>query len=272
MLLGTLTIFLPLILEVDNFPQPYVSIHPNGTVFLFNNPWIYNSLGEVVGKYRGKYSVSTRATKKEINRWALNRKKRTVHNALHVLSQTHTYRNICFVVTSPIPEINASLIQRFTHNFTNGYHCVNYLWVREYQKNGRPHWHFVADVPFVDFQHLSTWWANLSGNVGGDNSVRLNDEPSRYLDSNFQGCLDYMLKYITKDFTVSSTGRSFAISQDLQRASMPTLCHAGEWWPQNNHKYHWNEINNHVTVGHKINPTIHRPHTTPTEHEQPRNR
>lgn len=225
-----------------NLPQPYVSIHPNGEVFLFNNPWFYNQDGEVVGRFHSRYPSNIKQTREQIHQFSLNRKKRTIHNALCVLSQTHVNRNICFVVTSPVPEIKDGLIKRFTHNFANGYKCVNYLWVREYQKNNRPHWHFVADVPHVNFESLGLWWCNLSCNSGLSNSVRLNPPRSRYLDTNYQGCLDYLRKYITKDFTTGGNSRSFAISQDLQAASRPQLVHAAEWWPQNASKYHWRDI------------------------------
>lgn len=187
--------------------------------------------------------------------WKSNVNRRKIYNAVYTManqSKTRTReqgRPVCMVVTSPSEFVNHSeLFTKFTHNLTNGYKVDDYIWVKEYQKNGRPHWHMVANIPFFDIERLNAYWCRLNNAPSTSPAIRLNPKPTRFLHSNPLHCARYLAKYFSKDLTQGrKIGRTFAISPKLASLSEPTE----HWLPEFTRcdSYHWRPFNKHVTLG-----------------------
>lgn len=100
---------------------------------------------------------------------------------------------------------------------------VNYVWVREYQSTGRPHYHFVADAPRLDVIHLSHYWNSLfDGAVDRGNSIRLGTAPpdrKMFVDS------PTMARYLTKYM-----GKGFGKNEPDSQRQLHTFGHSQECW------------------------------------------
>lgn len=194
------------------------------------------------------------------NNSRINRQKRAIANATAYLQKNATHKPLVFVLTSPIDctlKEQSQKVSKFFnnlrkyHNWQRGYYrgqkgkkefvrtgtvrakCDNYLWVREYQNNGRPHWHCIADLPWLSVQdYLQPYWSKLWGVPENNNSVRLHNVGNRFVKDN--KFAHYLVKYFNKNFDRKKEGkhfiytdcepdasRKFAISQDLQQLSKP---------------------------------------------------
>lgn len=183
--------------------------------------------------------------------------KRKIADACEYMRVKPTHKPIIFVATSPGFTNLASertLIKNLTHNLRNGYECKNYVWVREYTKNGFPHFHFVADMPDFDVTRLSKYWSGLFGS-DATNSIRLGTAPrcdvcGAKLKRKNQSCYKpecqgagkveyylkgkrmawYMTKYLAKSIGKKELApleprrsfRTFAVSKELTQLSLPT--------------------------------------------------
>jgi len=129
----------------------------------------------------------------------INRQKRQVHDMVEWIRKNATYRPLIGVITVPIPsdnKLNNENLSKFFKNLRKTYDCKNYVWVREYQGGGRPHYHFVADSRFLDAVDISRYWSSLFG-CDNLNSVRLGTDPKQpprkfFVDS------PRMSRYLTK--------------------------------------------------------------------------
>lgn len=184
--------------------------------------------------------------------------KRQIADAVSFLSLNHTYGAKIFVATTSNhwdttdERLN---ISRFCHNLRNGYGVNQYVWVREYNKKGSPHFHFVADFDFIEAQAISRYWSGLFGE-SAKNCVRFGSRPlcekcgtptHWYQGANHcpkcncirRGKRMYEIKSLKHAFYLSAymgkdrgkarhnnnTGRSFSITQQLGDYSKPVTYH-----------------------------------------------
>lgn len=176
-----------------------------------------------------------------------SQQKRAIADAVEWMRLYGSNKPIFFVATSPgfvKAEHHAEKISKFTHNLRNTYGCVDYVWVRELTSSGCPHYHFVADMPFIQSPvNLSLYWSRLFGS-GAKNSIRLGSAPINgqrkfYVDSSQAS--RYISKYIGKDLEVVQNNlleagypcsvykksyRSFAISERARLMSKPVVYQA----------------------------------------------
>ena len=173
-----------------------------------------------------------------------------IANACEYLRLYSVHKPYIFVATSPGYTMAANergLIKKLTHNLKNGYHAENYVWVREYTKEGYPHFHFVCDMPDFDFVSLSIYWSGLFG-LESRNSIRVGTAPrcskckkkhpkkgvvcvcggfvTSTLYLNKKQMAWYMGKYLAKSLGNNEKGqrlRAFAVSQNLTKASAPKI-------------------------------------------------
>ncbi len=132
-------------------------------------------------------------------------KKSVVQSACVALWQNKTSKH-CLFLTFTIPfEIDEKVLVKIWNNLLNNlrvsYEISNYVWVKEYQKNGRLHYHILIDRVYVDIKSLQKTWNNCIENVtnvmpAGSNSVRLGFNP---IVRNIKKVKNYLSKYMTKD-------------------------------------------------------------------------
>lgn len=129
-------------------------------------------------------------------------------------------------------EIYKPHIATFVHNLKETYGCSRYVWVRELNSHGAPHYHFVCDIDRIDDPvKLSRYWSGLFGREA-NNSIRLGSKPNKegrrlYYLENRRHCF-YLAKYLGKSFApsldlgaVRLVGRKFGMSQEVSRQSVP---------------------------------------------------
>lgn len=179
--------------------------------------------------------------------------KRAIADAVEYMRLCGQNKPLFFVATSPgfIPAgEHAGKISKFTHNLRSNYGLKDYVWVRELTKNGCPHYHFVADMPFISNPAaLSRYWSGLFGR-GDQNSIRLGTKPINgvrkfYVDD--RGASRYVSKYIGKDLDKISNElleagfpaanyrkmyRSFAISENARLLSQPVVYEANYYFQE----------------------------------------
>lgn len=218
-----------------------VSVHLSGVAVAYDSPGHCERI-EGRAKDTGQGSL-------------VNYQKRTIADAVEYIRRNAVHKPLIFVATSPGYVRGADekhLIQKLTHNLRNGYGVKEYVWVRELTKMGFPHFHFVADCPFIrDPRELSMYWSSLFG-VRSDNSIRLGSKPiagkprKYYVTS--QKMATYLSKYLGKGFdherdTLAEAGfpqitgfhktyRNFAISQQARMMSKPIMYEANYHFDQ----------------------------------------
>lgn len=168
--------------------------------------------------------------------------KRQVANAVEYIRQNAKHKAMIFVCTTSQNwghEIFNPKISKFTNNLRMSYGCKHYVWVRELNSHGAPHYHFVADLPFIDDPvGLSYYWSGLFG-YHQSNSVRLGSAPDKKTGKrkfyvNSRRMAFYLSKYLGKGFedgdgkyfrnswmSAKIAGRSFAMSQEVAKLSQP---------------------------------------------------
>jgi hypothetical protein len=218
----------------------------------------------------------------------INKQKRSIANATSYLQYNCKYKPFVFTLTAPIScdyTLQNRIVSKFFNNLrkphkwrqgkfkidreTGEYYfkethtitarCENYLWVREYQENGRPHWHCIADLPYIPIFDLQNLWLNLwnlKENYRNEfPAVRMNSKQNRFIKSD--KFPHYLVKYFNKNFNRKKAGihyeykdkeqsapRKFAISQQLQQLSKPITLNLVE---------HSNYLNRLLTEKKKIN-------------------
>jgi hypothetical protein len=118
----------------------------------------------------------------------------------------------------------STLFVKFMDNFKKTYKNENYVWVKEFQKNGRAHYHLVCDIPFFSIiKAQRTWNKIIKGMfphiVCGNNSLRLPDKCKwRSVIDNPVAVARYIAKYVTKSASKSTDGyffRAYQVSKGL---------------------------------------------------------
>jgi len=96
------------------------------------------------------------------------------------------------------------VISKYLENCRKNLGVLQYVWVRERQKNGSNHWHIIAECkpitherPLNYTSHKRAWNAALSssGYKPSPNSVRFGKKP---ILKNYFGVIAYVTKYCTK--------------------------------------------------------------------------
>lgn len=206
-----------------------IKVHLSGCAIAYENNG--GKLGGMTGNSRPQGSL-------------YSQQKRAIADAIEWMRLYGVNKPLFFVATSPgklHAKDHQGKIRAFTDNLRHNYGLRNYVWVRELTPSGLPHYHFVADIPFIaDPIGLSRYWSGLFGS-DANNSLRLGSKPINgirkfYVDS--PTAARYVSKYIGKDLdTVSDTlleagfpqakykktYRSFAISQEARLLSQPEI-------------------------------------------------
>jgi len=156
----------------------------------------------------------------------LNRQKRSIHDAVEWMRQNATYRPLIFCCTVPVQSdwsMQNTNVSKFCDNIRQTYECKNYVWVREYTGAGRPHYHFVADVPFMDAVPLSRYWSSLFGDsYVNDHAVRMGTAPpNRKFFVNSPRMARYLTKYM---------GKAIGDSERSGEKKIRTFGHSLECW------------------------------------------
>ncbi len=151
-------------------------------------------------------------------------KKSVVQSACIALWQNKTSEH-CLFLTFTIPfDIDEKKLVKIWNSLLNNlrvsYKINNYVWVKEYQKNGRLHYHIIIDRVWVDIESLQETWNVCIKNVTGRmpkyrNSVRLGFNP---IIRSVQRIKNYLSKYITKNEDGSLTcfkGRAYGYTSSF---------------------------------------------------------
>lgn|ERR1041384_424638 len=181
----------------------------------------------------GNRSLSPTPSKPNNSR--LNRQKRQVHDAVEWMRKNAVYKPLIFCCTVPVQSdwsMQNTNVSKFCENIRSNYNVKNYCWVREYTGAGRPHYHFVADSPFIDAVPLSKYWSSLFQSTAA-NSIRMGTAPGRrggvkyFVDSSRMA--RYLTKYMGKSIGDGEVKngerkiRTFGISQEVGKKSLPVV-------------------------------------------------
>jgi hypothetical protein len=193
-----------------------------------------------------------------------SQQKRRIADSVFFLMSKATFKckPLIFVATSPgfVGTANEPrFLKRFIDNLRNSYQMENYVWVREFTREGYPHFHFVANIPLIrgyevagqkipfDPVKLSLSWSKYFGS-DAKNSIRVGSKPDKhgrrrlYLSKNRRKAW-YLCKYIGKskgenEVRSGAKFRTFGMDQqtsnslepDLFRSRYPTEVKAMATW------------------------------------------
>lgn len=245
---------------LDQLFELNVKVHLSGVAIAYpDNKALKKGEETIPGRYQGSL---------------VNQQKRAISDAIEWMRLYGHNKPLFFVLTSPgyaTAKDHAAKIQKFTHTLRNGYACKDYVWVRELTKMGAPHYHFVADMPWVRSPvEISRYWSSLFGS-DASNSLRLGSAPiagkrKYYVDS--VQAAKYISKYIGKDLsnltnTMMEAGypggryvktfRSFAISERARLMSKPVVYQANYHFDE---REAWNHAEQCVKVRTFVNRTF----------------
>jgi len=161
------------------------------------------------------------------------RQKRQIANSVEWIRLNAKNKPLVFTLTVPVISdytTQNTNVSKYFENFTKNYHCNNYVWVREYQPSGRPHYHVVADVPFFNIYKVNSYWSNLWDSTA-PNSVRLNRRHNRFVERDSKRLCWYLCKYLGKSLADHEKGlriRKFAVSKEANQNSQPYTVFAND--------------------------------------------
>jgi len=101
----------------------------------------------------------------------------------------------------------------FLTNLKKNYGAKNFLWTREDQKNGRPHFHLLIDMPYQPIKKINSAWCSAI-NSYSSNAVRL--PKHKGVVTNIERTCKYVTKYITKNQNDYYPERCYAISRPIK--------------------------------------------------------
>lgn len=112
-------------------------------------------------------------------------------------------------------------LNKFLSNLRINYGLKNYIWARENHKNGNPHIHLIADLPYIPIQKINKIW--IQTYAGSSRcAVRL-PKDHKSIVNDLEKCTRYVTKYITKDENGNKKSdkiyfneRCYAVSQPIQ--------------------------------------------------------
>ena len=106
------------------------------------------------------------------------------------------------------------MLHKFLMNMHKTYGMKDFLWTREDQKSGRPHFHLLADMPYQPIQKINDAWCQAIG-MKSKNAVRLPPKHKGIVKDIDQTCR-YITKYITKNEKEYYSERCYSISKNIR--------------------------------------------------------
>lgn len=199
------------------------SVNPSGLVIQYTD-------------YRELPSASVKREREKISSSRINKQKRIIENACYTLCNDSEHAVPVLVATCPVgadrEEGNGrwSEFLRTYSRSTRKKRIENYVWVREYQKNDRPHWHFCAEMPYISYLEMSKYWSGLWGSTAR-NSIRKPPELRNHFLRDKEASR-YLTKYFVKEHGRQEKieGRKtkcFGMNAELRDKSEPYTLTAG---------------------------------------------
>jgi len=102
------------------------------------------------------------------------------------------------------------MLNRFITNLKKNYGLKGFLWTREDQKNGRPHYHMLCDIPYQSIKKINSAWCSAIGEFS-PNAVRL-PKKGKAIVKDIDRTSRYVTKYITKDQNKYYSERCYSIA------------------------------------------------------------
>ncbi len=106
------------------------------------------------------------------------------------------------------------MLHKFLTNMHETYGMKDFLWTREDQKSGRPHYHLLADMPFQPIKKINDAWCHAIG-MKSNNAVRLPKDHKAILKDLDRTCR-YITKYVSKNEKGDYSERCFSISKNIK--------------------------------------------------------
>lgn len=113
----------------------------------------------------------------------------------NILFLTLTYPASKFTHEDPEKSSNEP-VKRYLNNLRTNYGMKGYAWVKELTKIGTPHYHLLADLPFIKIEKLNSMWEKNAG-IHSNNCVTHDEENGLVVDSPERAGF-YVAKYISK--------------------------------------------------------------------------
>lgn len=120
-------------------------------------------------------------------------------------------------------------VNLYLQNLKNNYGLLSYIGVHEFQKNGQSHYHFLFEVPKVDFKKINGAWNSAVSTVLGvavisPNSVRVGFYKNGKKVTNFvqspKHAVAYITKYLTKQNDELKDARCYFISANIRNTEI----------------------------------------------------
>jgi hypothetical protein len=114
------------------------------------------------------------------------------------LTKKFTIKWGALTFSAPVDEKEANkCLSRFIDNLKLNYNVKSYIFVKELHKSGNPHYHFLFDMPFVDFRRLNRAWCLACSDIMpfSNNAFTTGRKP---IVKDIKGIVNYITKYITK--------------------------------------------------------------------------
>jgi len=158
-------------------PIPMASVNLCGVIVLWQDYSLLPRAKESLTKYPEGNSRN-------------GRQKRQIANAVEWIRLNAVYKPLVFTLTIPVNtdyKTQNKNVSLFFENFRKNYECIEYVWVREYQRKGRPHYHAVCDVEKFDVKKVNNYWSGL-WDSDATNSLRLNRVQNRFVGDSSRLC------------------------------------------------------------------------------------
>lgn len=160
----------------------------------------------------------------------------------------------------PSEAIAQKIFKNFMKNLKLNYHVLNYVWVKERQKSGRIHFHFLSEMPFVPISDLQACFNNCIKNVCPDVSITLNSLrlPNNAKFTNLVQDSAQIAKYMGKYFAKSKyvewelpcyaiTKSLYPLSYDIDETFAMQLCRKYDNYQLTDHEFYAKMILKNVT-------------------------
>lgn len=105
-------------------------------------------------------------------------------------------------------------LNKFLTNLRVNYGLKNYIWTRENHKKGNPHFHLLADLPYIPIQKINQIWIQTFKGYSSC-AVRL-PKNHRSIVNDLERCTKYVTKYITKDQNERFPERCYSTSTEIK--------------------------------------------------------
>ena len=112
-------------------------------------------------------------------------------------------------------------LSKFLENLKENYKLNSYVIVKELHKSGNPHYHFIFDIPYVDFRRLNSAWCKSCNNIMSYSSNALTTGFKPVI-KDIKSVIHYITKYITKadNIKISETKNYFIDHNTLSKGKI----------------------------------------------------